>query len=351
VSLRRLALLGLLLALGLSACSTLGYYAHLGQSQWQLMRAREPIRDILADPQRDAELRRRLQLTLEARAWASQALGLPDNGSYTRYADLQRPFVVWNVFAAPELSLEPVEHCFPIAGCVAYRGYYREDLAREEAARLEAQGYETYVAGVPAYSTLGWFDDPLLNTMLRWNDDHLIDTLFHELAHQRLYLPGDTAFNESYATFVGEEGLRQWRAMRGLPPEAPLFALRENGFVALLQDSRERLRAAYEQAGDEAAKRLAKAAAFERLQQDYAALRASWGGWGGYDRFFATPMNNAKLLPFALYHQHVAAFASLFAREGRDWPRFHAAAQQLSKLRPDERESRLTQLAADAPTP
>lgn len=342
-----------LLAVGasLSACSSLGYYTHLGQGQWQLLQAREPIRDILADPRRDPELRRRLQLSLEARAWASQTLGLPDNGSYTRYADLQRPYVVWNVFAAPELSLDAVEHCFPIAGCVAYRGYYREDLAQAEAERLQAQGYETYVAGVPAYSTLGWFDDPLLNTMLRWNDDHLIDTLFHELAHQRLYLPGDTAFNESYASFVGEEGLRQWRAARGLPPEAPLFAAREQAFVSLVGDTRERLQAAYQQAGDAAGQRAAKAAAFEQLRQDYAALRARWGGWPGYDRYFETPLNNAKLLPFALYHSQVAAFAALYAREGRDWSRFHAAAQQLSRLDADQRESRLAELAADAPTP
>lgn len=343
--------LPLALAVSLSACSTLGYYAHLGRGQWQLLSAREPIARVVADPHQDPELRRRLQLGLEARIWASHALALPDNGSYTRYADLGRPYVLWNLFATPELSLEPVQHCFPIAGCVAYRGYYREDLARAEAERLAAQGHDTHVGGVSAYSTLGWFDDPLLNTMLGWSDDQLIETLFHELAHQQLHLPGDTAFNESYASFVGEEGLRQWRAMRGLPPPSRLFAEREKAFVQLLVEARERLRTVYEGKGDAADKRAAKALAFERLRLDYEALRTGWDGWRGYDRFFETPLNNARLLPYALYHQHVAAFAALYAREGRDWPRFHAAARALSQREGDKRRHRLTELAADAPTP
>lgn len=346
---RRWRLPALLLAgaAGLASCSTLNYYAHLGRGQWQVLNAREPIDRILADPQRDPELRRRLGLAMAARDYASQRLALPANGSYRRYADLGRPYVVWNVFAAPELSLQALEHCFPIAGCVAYRGYYSEAEARAEALRLQAQGYETHIGGVPAYSTLGWFDDPLLNTMLRWDDDRLLETLFHELAHQKVYLPGDTAFNESYASFVGEQGLREWRAARGQVAEGSLALQREAGFVALLSATRERLEAAYASAGDDAARRAAKSAAFAQLAQDYAALKASWNGWGGYDRFFATPMNNAKLLPFALYNQHLAAFAALFAREGGDWPRFHAAVAALADEPAEARGRALAALTAD----
>ena len=337
-------LAALLCATALTGCTMLGYYAHLAQGQWQVLAAREPIAQLIADPHRDPELRRRLALALHARDFASTGLALPRNGSYTQFADIGRPFVVWNVFAAPELSLTGIEHCFPIAGCVAYRGYYREDRARAEAARLDAQGLDTYVAGVPAYSTLGWFDDPLLNTLLRGDDDRLIATVFHELAHQQLYVPGDTAFNESYASFVEEEGLRQWRAGRGEAAQSAAYADREAAFVALVLDARQQLEQAYAAAVDDTARRAAKQAAFADLHRRYHGLKAAWGGWAGYDPFFSTPLNNAKLLPFGLYHQHVAAFAALFAREGRDWRRFHAAAAALKPLSDTDRAHRLQAL-------
>ena len=186
----------------LTGCSSLGYYAQLAGGQWQLLQARQPVAELLADPRQPAELRRRLQRAQAARDFASTRLALPDNRSYRLYADLARPYVVWNLFATPEFSLEPVTHCFPIAGCVAYRGYFDEQRARGAAALLRVQGLDTEVAGVAAYSTLGWFDDPLLGGMLAWNDERLAGLIFHELAHQRLYLPGDTAFNESFARFV-----------------------------------------------------------------------------------------------------------------------------------------------------
>ncbi len=211
-----LRLLPLLIVL--TGCSSLGYYAQLGEGQWQLLQARQPVAELLADPQQPAALRQRLQLAQEARAFASARLGLPDNRSYRLYANLKRPYVVWNLFATAEFSLQPLTHCFPIAGCVAYRGYFDEQRARGAAALLRVQGLDTEVAGVEAYSTLGWFDDPLLNSMLAWSDARVAALIFHELAHQRLYLPGDTAFNESFARFVEEEGLRQWRQARHLPP-------------------------------------------------------------------------------------------------------------------------------------
>ena len=334
----------LLLAIGLNGCST--YYGQLALGQLEVLRERRPIEAIVADPASDAALRQRLAQALQARCFASQVLALPDNGSYRLYADLGRPYVVWNLFATEEFSVEPREHCFPIAGCVAYRGYYRQGAARGEAARLQAEGLDTLVAGVEAYSTLGWFDDPLLNTMLRRNDEQLAGLIFHELAHQQLYLPGDTAFNESYASFVEREGLRQWRARRGLPEqEAP--ALRQyRELVGLVLNTRERLAELYASQRPEDELRRLKQAEFMRLRQAYRTLRdGAWNGDRRFDRWFAQPLNNATLLPFGLYDRWVPAFAVLFEQNGGDWQRFHRTVAALAKRPADERAALLQQLA------
>lgn len=342
--LRRLA--PALLGLALSGCATLDYYAHLGQGQWQLLQARQPVARLLADPATDPQLARRLALAQQARDFASARLRLPDNRSYRLYADLGRPFVVWNVFATPEFSLQPELHCFPIAGCVAYRGYYRQGRARGAAALLREQGLDTHVGGVEAYSTLGWFADPLLNTMLRWDDARLVAVIFHELAHQQYYLPGDTAFNESFATFVEREGLRQWHAARGETPPASGDRQRQQ-FVELLLASRERLRRLYASDLDAAAMRSAKQAEFERLRRDYRALRQrEWGGDGRYDAWVEAPLNNAKLLPFGLYDRWVAAFAALFEQAGGDWAAFYQAVAAIGRLAETERRAALDRLQA-----
>lgn len=333
-----------LLALLLGGCSTLDYYAHLGQGQWRLLQAREPIERLLAAPSTDPELTRRLRLSQTARDFASAHLHLPDNRSYRLYADLHRPFVVWNVFATPEFSLDPELHCFPIAGCVAYRGYYQQGRARGAAALLRQQGLDTYIGGVEAYSTLGWFDDPLLSTMLRWNDERLVAVIFHELAHQQYYLAGDTAFNESFATFVEREGLRQWHAARGETPPASDDRQRQQ-FVELVLASRERLRQLYASGLPEQDMRKAKQAEFARLRHDYRALRQrEWGGQGRFDAWIDSPLNNAKLLPFGLYDQWVPAFAALFAHEGRNWPAFYQAVAALGRLSQTERQAKLQEL-------
>lgn len=332
-----------LLSLLLSACSTIDYYAHLGQGQWQLLHAREPVQRLLEDPTTDPDLARRLTLSQQARDFASTQLQLPENRSYRLYADLGRPFVVWNVFATPEFSLEPELHCFPIAGCVAYRGYYQQGRARGAAALLRQQGLDTYVGGVEAYSTLGWFDDPLLNTMLRWSDERFIAVIFHELAHQQYYLPGDTAFNESFATFVEREGLRQWHAARGETPPASDDHQRQQ-FIELVLASRERLKQLYASDLPEQAMRAAKQAEFERLRRDYRAMRQQWGGQGRYDAWIESPLNNAKLLPFGLYDQWVPAFAALFEQHRRDWRAFYAAVAALGQLPEADRRARLESL-------
>lgn len=337
----------LLLGLLLSGCASLEYYAQLAGGQWQLLRAREPVSAIIADPTGDPQLQRRLVLAQQARSFASAELGLPDNRSYRLYADLQRPYVVWNVFATEELSLAPLTHCFPIAGCVAYRGFYQQGRARGAAALLRQEGLDTYVAGIEAYSTLGWFADPILNSMLRWDDERLAAVIFHELAHQQLYVQDDTAFNESFASFVEQQGLRQWRASRGLPTLDDAAERQKQQFIALILASRARLEQLYASPRNDAEKRQGKAAEFARLRSEYRQLRdRQWRGDRRYDAWINAPLNNAKLLPFGLYDQWVPAFAALFAEAGNDWPTFYAQVAALAELPAKQRQVRLGRLAA-----
>lgn len=350
---RRLPLVILALCAACCAgCGTLGYYAQAVSGQIALLRARAPIAELLADPATDPKLRARLQAVRDARDWAVGALQLPDNGSYRSYVELHRDYVLWNVFATPEFSLAAVEHCFPVAGCVGYQGYYDEKAAQARAAALAKQGFDVYVGGVPAYSTLGWFDDPVLSTMLRWDDATLIATLFHELAHQKLYVKHDTRFNESFAEFVGEEGLREYLVLHpelARPGEDARRARRER-FTQLVLDCRERLAALYREPLDAATMRQRKAAIFAALRRDYEALRdGEWQGAGGYEGFFSgAPLNNARLLPFGLYDAERPAFAALLAENGGDWGRFYAAAARLAKLDAAARRQALQRLLASA---
>ncbi|HWD29952.1 aminopeptidase [Pseudomonas caricapapayae] len=340
-----------LLAFGLlNGCSSLNYYGQLASGQLQLLQARKPVAELVADPATPPKLRQHLVQAEQARAFASAQLKLPDNRSYRVYADIGRPFVVWNVFATPEFSLEPQTHCFPIAGCVAYRGYYSQGAARGAAALQKQQGLDVYVGGVEAYSTLGWFDDPILSSMLGWGDERLASVIFHELAHQRLYVQDDTAFNESFATFVEQEGTRQWRASRGLPMQTQDDSQQRDQFVSLVLASRERLKTLYAAPLTESAKRVGKHAEFERLRRDYRALRDSqWGGKGRYDGWINAPMNNAKLLPFGLYDQWVPAFAGLYAQVEGNWEEFYQRVEALGRLSLEQRREALKSMASPLP--
>lgn len=341
---------GLLAALSLSACSTIGYYGHLARGEYSMLAAREPIARIVADPTIDATLKARLELAERARAFASDRLGLPRNASYTEYADLKRAYATWNVFAAPEFSVQAVEHCYLLVGCLAYRGYFDRERAEAEAARLQAKGLDTWVGGSAAYSTLGWFADPILSTMLRWDDDELASTIFHELAHQRLFVKGDTEFNESFATFVQYEGLREWRTARGLPAEGSAGRKREDEFEHLVLDTRERLRALYATALPPDEMRVRKREEIERLRAEYERLRdTQWQGKGSYDEWIKSDINNAKLLPFGLYRRWVPAFAAVFAQEGADWKAFYASAAKIAHLQQAERTQELSRLQNDKP--
>src|SRR6185312_8146601 len=315
----------------LSACSSIRYYAQAVHGQGELIVHRRAIGKLLKDPHTDPGLAARLRLALQARRFASTHLGLPDNRSYTGYVQLDRPYVVWNVFAAPPYSVQAVPQCFPIAGCVAYRGWFGEPAAKADAARLEALGDDVWIGGVPAYSTLGWFADPILSSMLRWDDDELAGTIFHELAHQLIYAKGDTAFNESFATFVQTEGLREWRAARELPAGDGHAQAMADGFTKLVLDLRERLKTLYTSGVDAEAMAAGKQREIAAFRARYAAWRdAHWPGDHRYDAWVAKPINNARLLPFGLYDQWTPAFAAIFRESGAQWPAFYARVRALA---------------------
>jgi predicted aminopeptidase len=334
--------------------SPLGYYWQSVRGHVQLMQAAEPVDHWVARPDIAPALRERLQLAQRARAFAVAELGLPDNASYRRYADLKRPAAVWNVVAAPPYSLTLHTWCFPVTGCIGYRGYFTEAGAQAEAAELAAQGLEVDVYGVPAYSTLGYMNwaggDPLLSTFIAWPEGDFVRLLFHELAHQVVYAKNDTLFNESFATAVERIGSARWLATHSTPAARDASATseaRRSAFRALTRTTRARLATVYEQkealALDDQALAAMKNEAMQTFRADYAALRAQWlqpSGGGtpmattaqvaGYDRWVAKA-NNASFAAQAAYDELVPAFQALFDREGRDWPRFYDAVRQLAR--------------------
>ncbi|OHC44692.1 MAG: aminopeptidase, partial [Rhodanobacter sp. RIFOXYA1_FULL_67_6] len=266
------------------------------------------------------------------------------------YVALDRPYVVWNVFATPRFSVQAVPQCFPVAGCVAYRGWFSKADAQADAARLRARGDDVWISGVPAYSTLGWFADPILSSMLRWDDDELDGTIFHELAHQLIYVKGDTAFNESFATFVQTEGLREWRQSRDLPPPDWYARAMGDGFTRQVLDLRARLGTLYASGVDESAMEAGKQREIAAFRTRYAQWRErDWPDDHRYDAWVAMPINNARLLPFGLYDRWTPAFAVLFQRAGRRWPAFYISVRELAREPGAQRERMLQALLQQRP--
>ena len=344
--LRTLAVVGVLVAL-LAGCSTAEYYWQGISGQLDLLARAQPIPTVL-EATEDPVVKRKLARVLAIRDYASRELALPDNASYRRYTDLGRRFVLWNVFATPALSLTPRQWCFPIAGCVNYRGYFGEAEARAEAARLAANGDDVHIGGVPAFSTLGYFSDPMLSTFIRYPDTEIARLIFHELAHQIAYAKDDTVFNESFAVAVEEEGLRRWLAAQRDPDLDRQFAVSEHyreGFIALVGRTRVKLEALYASSAGDEAKRAGKAAAFDAMRADYAALKETWGGYSAYDYWFAQGPNNASLAAVSLYTQKVPQFRALLAAEGGVLPQFYARVKTLAALPKAEREPALATAA------
>lgn len=346
--LQRVALVLAALA-SMAGCSTVGYYYQAARGHFAVLSAARPISELLADPTTPQPLRQRLERAQEIRRFAVTDLGLPDNGSYRSYADLGRAAVVWNVFATPPLSLELKTWCYPFFGCAGYRGYFARNAAERFAATLRGEGYDVNVAPVPAYSTLGWFDDPLLNTFINSNDGELARLMFHELAHQIVYVRDDTEFNESFATTVERAGVARWLAAQNdarLTHSYAEIERRRRDFRALLLDYREKLRRLYAEPVADAVKLERKRALFEALEADYRALRDTrWHGFAGYDRYFAQPLNNAHLAAVGAYYGLVPAFEALLARDG-SLPAFYDDVRRLAKLDKPQRDRALAALVS-----
>ena len=328
----------------LAGCAGSAYLAQSIGGQFDLVRRAQPVEALLADPHTRPELRVELANAAKIRDFATRELLLPDNGSYRRFADIERPYVVWNVFAAPELSLQLSEWCFPVAGCVGYRGYFSKANADEFADRMKNEGFDVYVGGVPAYSTLGWFDDPLLSTFIHYPEGELARLMFHELSHQVAYARDDSTFNESFAVAVEREGVRRYLAL-AVPELAVEFARassRREEFTRLVATSRTRLAAVYSAPLTDDEKRAAKPRMLAELRRDYDDLKnRKWQGYAGYDAWFAGETNNAKLASLAVYAVRVPAFEALLRRSGGDLAEFYARVKKLAAMPKRERNAAL----------
>lgn len=331
-------LFGLVSLCALLAGCAVPYYWQAVGGQLQMLAKRTPIDAIIDDPGQDPELRATLETALEIRRFAVEALGLPDNRSYTTYADLGRAYAVWNVIAAEEFAVDPKRWCFPVAGCVAYRGFFNRDVAERYQARLDRSGYDTYAAGAPAYSTLGFFADPVLNTMVVSAQWRLAGMIFHELAHQRLYFRDDSALSEAFASVIEEHGTERWLLRNddvdGVARYRARLARRAD-FGALIAAQQSRLREIY--ARDDAPEQLraAKADAFAALQAEYALLRDEWGGVADYDAWFGQPLNNATLAAVATYEGWLPALRWRLAEVGLS--RFYEDMERLGELGAEDR--------------
>ena len=359
----------LLIVVALSGCKTFSYYGQAIKGQISLIRSEERTDKLIADPRTPADLKRQLELVERLRAFADKDLKLPIDNHYKKYADLHRPYVVWNVEAAPEFSMEPKGWWYPLVGRLEYRGYFSKKAAQDYGASLKSKGYDVYLGGASAYSTLGWFKDPILNTFIFEPEADLAETIFHELGHQRVFARGDTDFNEAFATTVGQEGARGWLQAKGdsVAQENYLAELgRTDDFVHLIMKTREELEGLY---GDERTEdgkvkaspkprpatdeelRREKQKMFEQLQSGYAKLKEKWGGNTEYDDWFSHELNNAKLNSVAAYYDLVPGFQRLLQINGGDLEKFYQEASRLSEKPKAERQNWLRTLPKAGPKP
>ena len=340
------------MAAALSGCQALRYYQQAIAGQCQILVHEQSIPKLLADPKTPAPLRAKFEAILGIRRFAAQQLNLPAGQSYLKYTDLHRPYVVWNVTIAPALSLNPKTWWFPIVGRASYRGYFHELPARRYAGDFSKKGWDVYVDGIEAYSTLGWFNDPILNTIINEPDSELAETIFHELAHRRLFVPGDTDFNEAFATAVASEGVRRWFLAASTPLAYDRYRAglaQDHQFVDLIMAARAQLQALYDNPKlSDTAKLSAKQDIIAQLRARHAQLKASWGGQSPFDQWFAEPINNAKLNTISAYYDLVPAFDALLRANGGDLEQFYQAVARLAKLPVPERHRQLESYLAPA---
>ncbi len=336
----------LLLTLILSGCSMANYYTQSIEGQLNLLQQREPIDELIANKNTPEKLKKTLQHVKNIRRFSIEKLYLPDNKSYLYYTDLKRPYVVWNVFAAPEFSLSAKNWCYFIVGCVSYRGYFEKQDAVTHANKLNTENYDVSISGIAAYSTLGWFDDPVLNTMLGWKEHHLAGLIFHELSHQILYVKNETAFNEAFSTAAQRMGTIEW-LLTTKPDEVTHYLdylNAYNQFQQLLEATRNKLATLYATNESEQKKRKEKYKIIEAMKLDYQILKEEWPGNISFDRWFERPINNSRFTSTMTYLEHVPAFLTLFKEVNGVWVEFYQAVKNLSELENIERNKQLESL-------
>lgn len=341
---RKVTFILILTSFYLTGCDTLGYYAHGAKGHLQLMSQRRDINQVIEDEGTPDKTRQYLQTVKQAKQFAREQLKLPDNNSYNSFSDLKRDKVTWNVVATPELSMQPYQSCFPITGCLSYRGYFDKNMAETFAHQLEQQGYETYIGGSTAYSTLGWFNDPIVSPMLRFGELHLVETLFHELAHQQLYIKNDSNFNEAFATTIGQTGLRRW-----LEQSNPQVIRQYNAknrrhaeFLGLLNQTSKALKTLYQSDISDEQKRLRKQQEINKLRQDYQQFKAKHNNYSGYDAWFKKPINNPRLAMVSVYHQYVPDFERWLDACQHDYDAFYAVIAEIGRLSKQQRYQMLS---------
>jgi predicted aminopeptidase len=348
-----LAVLCLAMAICFSGCQSFSFYRQAIGGEYEILAHRESIIKLMADPKTPPKLKAKFEQVIKIRKFAAEELKLPADEIYLKYTDLHRPYVVWNVNIAPPLSLDPKTWWFPVVGRASYRGYFSEESAIRYAKPWEKNGWDVYIGGVEAYSTLGWFHDPLLNTFIYEPEADLAELIFHELAHRRLFIKGDTDFNEAYATAVAAEGLRRWFLASSNPKayERHQAALaHDKQFVQLVMDTRQELQAVYTDGHlTDAEKLKRKEEIIAELRSKYAVVKKSWGGDNAYDEWFSEPINNAKLNTISAYYEFTPAFQALIRAQGGDMEKFYAAVAVLGKMPIEQRHEALEQYLKDAP--
>lgn len=333
-----------LVAIFFTGCGSVDYYGQAISGHFKLLIHRQPIVELIVDPKTPADVKQKLKQVQAMRVFADTDLHLPVKGHFTKYVHLDRPYVAWAVFAAPELSLKAKTWCYPVIGCTAYRGFFDIERARKLAQRLKNDGYDVYVSGISAYSTLGWFEDPLLSTAIKRSDADLAALIFHELAHQILYVDDDTDFNEGFATAVEQAGLKRWLEKTG---DLKAFSEYRRGrrlrrqFSSLILTWRNKLGRLYDQQIPDYQKKAVKKQIIAGLRDAYVELKASWGGYAGYDAWFNGPLNNAQLNAVAAYDQLAPAFLALLKQKSGNFEQFYAICQQLAKLPKAKRRRQL----------
>ena len=326
------------------SCETIGYYSQAAQGQLGLILQRQNIDELVSSRNIPEDLKHKFEDIERIKNFAEVNLGLPVGDNYSSYVDVERDYLVWNVFAAPEFSTKPSTWCYPFAGCVSYRGYFSKDRALRYAKNMENQGFDVYTGGVAAYSTLGWFDDPITNTIINRSSNQLARLIFHELAHQVVYIPGDTTFNESFATVVENEGLRRWLSLLGQTDTIDGInsrQLQRQQFVELVTRYRDKLSILYEDDLPDTLKRRKKQELQDELRQEFFLLSEEWGSGGGYESWFANSLNNAQLSTVTSYNDLVPNFEKLLKQSGDDLEVFYSSVAELAKLNEIQRKAKL----------